>query len=166
MPRQGVKRRAPWTIETKGAQDQVAGHLPQATIAMPRWLRQALGCDKPLTSLLRRRERSMSQGVVGQHAVWVSERALSQELCLTRPVTTVSSWRFAENSNRLPLLDTPVVGSSEFPKDVLYLALRLPPVWWSAILAQGPRPRREPIAHVRAAAESGRGGAVCIGNRE
>ena len=97
MPRLSRRKHRVGRAETKGA----GSGIRIFTEASTTWLRQAARCDKPLTSLLRRRERSASQNVVGQWAVWVSEQALGQDVRLTHPVTTVSSWRFAIVYSRL-----------------------------------------------------------------
>jgi hypothetical protein len=81
--------------------------IPEAAIAL---LRQAATCDKPLTSLLRRRERSASQDVVGQRAGWVSERTLGQDMSLTHAVRH-HRFTLAVPHRLLPLDTSPVTGS-------------------------------------------------------
>jgi hypothetical protein len=92
--------------ETKGASSGSRA-IPEAAIAL---LRQAATCDKPLTSLLRRRERSASQDVVGQRAGWVSERTLGQDMSLTHAVRH-HRFTLAVSHRLLPLDTSPVTGS-------------------------------------------------------
>jgi hypothetical protein len=99
--------------ETKGARSGSRA-IPEAAIAL---LRQAATCDKPLTSLLRRRERSASQDVVGQRADWVSEHTLGQDMSLTH---AARHHRFTlAVPHRLLPLDTSPVTSSVFLGPVL-----------------------------------------------
>jgi hypothetical protein len=92
--------------ETKGASSGSRA-IPEAAIAL---LRQAATCDKPLTSLLRRRERSASQDVVGQRAGWVSEHTLGQDMSLTHAVRH-HRFTLAVPHRLLPLDTFPVTGS-------------------------------------------------------
>jgi hypothetical protein len=134
--------------ETKGARSGSRA-IPEAAIAL---LRQAATCDKPLTSLLRRRERSASQDVVGQRAGWVSEHTLGQDMSLTH---AARHHRFTlAVPHRLLPLDTSPVTSSVFLGPVLSIvdcrlstiACRLPLA--AALSSRGPWPRPRYVPYV------------------
>jgi hypothetical protein len=135
--------------ETKGASSG-SRVIPEAAIAL---LRQAATCDKPLTSLLRRRERSASQDVVGQRAGWVSEHTLGQDMSLTHAARH-HRFTLAVPHRLLPLDTSPVTGSVFFgPVLAQHVDCRLPTVACrlplaDALSSRGPWPRPRYVPYV------------------